>query len=301
MNHLLLSRIRPAKQRGLQSGLSLIELMIGMTLGLITLMAAVQLIAVQPLMTRNKTDAQELDDQVRFALYQLSSHIRQAGYGEMSSEKRFKNESPTSLDIDIPPLFACDSGFTAPTTGDFTCGTSTPNLAGLSLYRAYPDNEVFSAGLGRRVNCLGDQVLTNSRGINENIANFYVTGGELRCRPMYPTSSNLVSNTTTQPLLAGVLEFTALFGQDTADKQPDGVWDRTASAVSLVRSGQDTTREWRGVSWVDVCLVVRTERETTANIPVASYIGCDGTAKAVSDKRLYRTYRERVTLRNALS
>ena len=71
----------PRKRRPFQHGLSLIELMVAMAIGLVVSLAIFSVMSVSEARKRNTTGANDMNQNGAFALYQLDQAIRSAGTG----------------------------------------------------------------------------------------------------------------------------------------------------------------------------------------------------------------------------
>jgi Tfp pilus assembly protein PilW len=286
-----------------QTGLSLVDLMIGLGLGLLSVLAATALMTSNLQLSRTKSDNALLHEQTTMAIAGLSYQIKQSGYGDINREKGTKYENPTNLSADLPPLRGCVYGFTDPDAGDFSCSDATSKSAGFAAFSlAQVLSDTVDANLGLGVDCLGQAVPLNpSTGMREVLNHYYVQGTQLFCRATVPNLANAPADYPYpgRPILSGVVAFDVRYGQDTQDTQPSGNWARSGNADVIEAAGFDEVTAWRRVSWAQICVVVQSEndgRSTTA----MQYIDCGEKLVKAPDLRIYRVFTERIALRNAL-
>lgn len=286
-----------------QAGLSIVDLMIGLGLGLLSVLAATALMTSNVQLSRTKSDNALLHEQTAMAIAGLSHQIKQSGYGDINREKGTKYENPTNLSAALPPLRGCMYGFTDPDAGDFSCSAVNAKgvgFAAFSLAQILSDTVDVNLGLG--VDCLGQAVPLNpSTGMREVLNHYYVQGTQLFCRATVPDFGNAPVDYPYpgRAILSGVIAFDVRYGQDTQDAQPSGNWARSGKADTVEAAGFDAVTAWRRVSWAQLCVVVQSENTGLTNRPM-QYTDCDGQLITAPDLRIYRVFTERIALRNAL-
>ena len=286
-----------------QSGLSLVDLMIGLSLGLISVLAASALMVSNLQLSRTKSDNALLHEQTAMAIAALSHQFKQSGYGEINREKGYKYENPTNLTGNLPPVRGCDTGFANPDATDFACagGETLPtSFPAFSLVQVLADT--VDVNLGQGVDCLGQPVPMNpATGLREVLNHYYVQNGQLFCRATVPDLGNAPAGYpyAGRAVLSGVVALRLRYGQDAQDAHPSGSWTRSGNAAAMLAAGFDDITAWRRVSWVQICVVVQSENVGRSNAAM-QYADCDGQVVTAPDLRIYRVFTERIALRNAL-
>jgi type IV pilus assembly protein PilW len=141
-----------------QSGMSLIEVMVAMTIGLIILVALGYFFLGSTQINRTTDDVSRMQESGRNALELMGRSIRQAGY-RIKIDEAFGGNNPP--DPNNPPK---------PVTG--TDNTSTPDAITI----------LYNAQEGGDVDCTGADVLANTGGKPSMVtATFDIVGGRLRC------------------------------------------------------------------------------------------------------------------------
>jgi type IV pilus assembly protein PilW len=160
-------RLRLPTRPRLQSGVTLIELMVALTLGLILTAAAIQVFVANKSTYRLTNALSQVQENGRYAMQQLAHDIRMAGYFGCGSRQQMKfnlvatgvNFIPAALPLEdrqkfIPrnALRGFDSG-----TGWWTAGTPPADVAGNDL-------ALCDAATGDTTSCKVSDVVTVLRG-----------------------------------------------------------------------------------------------------------------------------------------
>jgi type IV pilus assembly protein PilW len=267
---------RSAHRRSLalrQAGLTLLELMISLTLGLL-LVAGIGTIYVGSNQTyRVQEENARIQESGRYALEVIGRNIRQAGADAPMSY------TPTALTLDcLPPVCVAING-----TDNSTNGTAFDTLT-TQLY-ANPDEN--NAGVLGIRDCTGGFAAQGTLVTNA----FAMNGTDLRC-----TGS---VGGTPQPLISNVEDFQVLYGIDTDNDQAANQYSAVPPAnLNLVVS-------------VRVCVLVFSAAQgiTTGR---QTYLNCGGalgtltganafTQAAAGDSRLHRAFVATFNLRNRVN
>lgn len=315
-------------------GLSLIELMVSLTIGLILMIAVISAYLGSAGAGRMAEAQGRMNEDANAALTILTQQLRMAG-----------NNPKQPNYTDVPPrnpvygtstfiVRGCDGGFsdvaTAANIPALTCagGASTrPDAIAIS-YEADRYNTVPLANFSP-TDCLGqglvdptNALFTANRSVSNGVTStvqavtytvadnrFYVgtstssTTPSLYCRGNGGTGANAAG----QPLVENVEDLQLLYGTAvstaTSTLAVAGYLD-AASVVSnaglaLLATDQD---RWSKVVTVRICIVVRSEALVVSNTVSAQYVKCDGTVEtSPPDLRLRRAYSTTVVLRNRLT
>ena len=241
-----------------QAGLTLIELMISLALGMLVVAAAIMLLLSSKTSFTVEDDTSRLLDAGRFAIENISRSVRQTGYENLESEK----VPIVSLATDPPNIRGVDDATLPLTSGPPPAPTTLVNHHSDILYLQY-----FGAADGTVVNCAGIAVPTpldvpgSSVYFVRQIAN---DEPELHCG-----YSDAAGNFTSTALVSGVESFQVLYGIDTTN---DGIPDRFLSATELINLAPASAADnWKKVVAVKVALLMRGARTQRADAQNETY------------------------------
>jgi type IV pilus assembly protein PilW len=244
-----------------QAGLTLIEMMVALTIGLAVVLAAGKLLGLANSAYAAQTEHAAVDDGGRFALELLGRAVRQAAYVD-----------PLQLNLAVPvdQSPARLTGLDARSLGATTPGIDVPLAAVANgsdvLAVRFPGAGPAPAGDGSVVDCAGFAVAAGEEGWSI----FYVAknaGGdpELRCK--YRGASNWSADA----VVGGVDSFQVLYGIDT-DTPRDGVANRYVNAdairaldlplAGLALEERNRQTHWKRVVSVRIGLLLHGSRPT---------------------------------------
>jgi type IV pilus assembly protein PilW len=300
--------VRVWKTINLQSGRSLIELLIAMAIGLAILVGIGSLLIATRQTSRVTDDRSRLEEDGRLALNLLAFHLRMAGYGELTSNNlkqlivtNLINESEKMVD----GVEGCTGGFSNHAAVIKVC-TNNPANPDSFIVRYIVDPANANLSGGNPTDCLGSAVITTN-GIVEN--RFYVatnpgTGRkELYCQGNGQTALTAANFTTTaQPVAENVrdMKITYGFGFDYVKEEDTQTVDRfiTASQVDALLDPPKTKgSKWSKVISVEVCLIVSSANDGIVSTPQV-YKDCSGASVTATDKRLYQQFSTVVAVRS---
>ncbi len=260
-----------------QSGVTLIEVMISVTLGILFLTAAMGFLVTGQQSFRSQDTGARIQENARFSMDILTDNIRMAGY---------------STNTSVAPAYiyreAC--GTMDPCADD----TATVQGDRLAISMVSPDAE----------DCLGTNL-----GVNTHVANVFwvqtVDGiSSLYCRGW--DVDNEVWHSASQPLVDGVDQIQVQYGiyspaTDSVDRYLNAAgvnalangWDnvRSVRVALLVQSGQDTDDAENSASTVG---------NATFAANYSTFTLLDGAAYTPGDRRIRRIFSTTVTINNAL-
>ena len=252
----------PRHQR--QRGLTLVELMVGIAIGLLVVAVAMGALMVSRGVSGNVSDASGIQQQSAYVMRVIGSQLRQAG-------SLYLHPNPT----DVPPAFAATAAVAfetiAPASGTgngFDPSTDTLNATATAItvgYRRYKEL-LYSAAAEQSVarNCVGAP--SDDTGANKDDqrieSTFQLVGTALRCAG---------NGAAAQPIAQNVANFQVryLLQDNTVPGSP------TIRYVNAAAVGTN----WGRVQAVEVCLVLYgTERIDMTGLSAAStsYTDCDG-------------------------
>ena len=267
-----------------QQGVTLLELMVGVAIGLLVVAVATAALMTSRGLTGTVSDATGIQQQAAYALRVIGQQMRQAG-------SIYLNLNPGSLPGGDPTLAAVAFEFKADAVGggnafdlkDTThiiSGTGTSLAPGYQRYRDAVFTNASTQSLSR--NCVGAPGGTSTDQRIENT--FQLTGHELRCGG---------NGAAAQAVIQNVANFQVRYL----------IQDNSALGDSKVRYSATAPSDMGTVQAVEVCLVLYGSEPM--DIPAGStYTDCDGTSVAFSslagarNNRMHLLFREVYQLRS---
>lgn len=272
---------------GRQAGVTLIELMVGIAIGLLTIAVAIGALMVSRGVSGTVSDASQIQQQASYAFRVIGQQLRQAASIQLNLAVQKAPGTPIEAsdvvaftpDSSIEPIGGKDS----PTTNEYKLKVEYQNYAEPSFTSA-SDVSLFR-------DCLGNQPSST-----KIVSQFFLKDDELRCGG----ADHSPANNQSQPILRNVAEFQVRYLVQTggATGLP------TIQYVDAAGVGADWTR----VFGVEVCLVLFGD-EPISLPDGATYNGCDpaagpinmsntGTLAANRKNRLHMPFRNVYQLRS---
>jgi type IV pilus assembly protein PilW len=267
----------PARRCGHQRGLTLVELMVALAVGLLVLLLATTLLVSANIAYVSQAEAAGVDDGGRYALEIIARAVRQTGFVNWD-----RDEVGIGLDPAAPARI---SGLDNRTLGKSSDGISDPGPDAVNgsdvLAVRFVGSGASPDGDGSVISCAGFGV----HELEEGWSIFYVTKNaegvaELRCKYRGKTSWG------SDAIVSGVDSFQVLYGLDT-DMPPDGVANQFVSASvldsmddALVLAATDPAERerelrrkthWKKVTSVKVSLLLHGARRSRTDSEPAVY------------------------------
>lgn len=263
-------------QKGLQRGASLIELMVGLTIGLMVVLAATGSLLVTREGSTTVSDSYRLATAGNNAMRLIASSIRQAGAAELVQTNQGD-----------PVSFAPMTQRGATATGDQLVFGTEGGAGTDTLIVSY---EHRNANVTR--DCLGNDPGAVPERIDNN---FRVNNVELQCRGQRGIAGN------------NIADFQALVGDNDNPNTDISVEDfqvwywvqnpADATQTQRVTAAAIAANAWGTVQTVEVCLQLR---GIGANYPaVGTYRNCRD-ANVANDGRMHQVFRGMYKLRNRM-
>ena len=315
-------------------GLTLVELLVAMTLGLLITLAAVAALLVGQQGFRSIDAASQVRDNTRFASDIMRRVILQAGYlsPQFAIDRghgfALNNATPSEPSIKGFNNASYSQSLVIGTTNTVPSSARGVNNSDMLVVR-YQVGRAITDGVSDRsmINCLGNTETTTPDTPDERLFSVFHVSNTLRGEPALMCTWRNETNGTwqTQPLIEGVERLQILYGtqnviantapaslSDTAATPPP---DRYLRADQLVVAGDDvaTNANWERVRAIRIGLVVRGasgSAPTTANAPAIHPFGSASLGSAndpgtqpgtPNDNRLRQIASFTVHLRNAQS
>jgi type IV pilus assembly protein PilW len=308
-------------------GLSLIELMVALTIGLFLMLAIMSTYIGSAGASRMAEAQSRMNEDAHAALTVLTQQLRMAGN---NPERPNYVATPPANPVYSTSTFTirgCDGNFgNIPSVLDISSLTCTstgtlPDSIAIS-YEAEKFNTAASVS-GAATDCLGQALPSTNAMVNVWDT---TTSASVPTAVTYTVASNLFyigtsaaitapslyckgnGGTSAQPLVENIEDMQFSYGTGQA---ASGTGTLTVSGY-LTASGiaADTTlatlasdaERWSKVMTVRICILVRSEGLVVSDAASAQYVGCDGAVNtSPPDLRLRRAYFTTVVLRNRLS
>jgi len=276
--------------RGLQSGLTLIELMIAMLVGLFLSAGIIQIFIANNQTYRITDNISRLQENGRFALDNLGKTIRSTG---------FKGNTEGSPSADFPAAtytapnpavtFAANQVISGTDGGIGGAGTLDPADDLFIRYRG--------STIGSMADCIGINIGQGTAFAGTEIVNrYYLTNGSLACHSS--------TNATPQVLIDNIASMQILYGMTTDSTKYHNVRASCYLPASTpIGAGTDcTTLNFSQVVSIRIKLLLSTQDDNLTADGTAQSLNFDddGLADTMTDKRLYRALTKTISLRNKI-
>jgi type IV pilus assembly protein PilW len=273
--------IKPSRCTVLQSGLTVVEIMIAMVVGLVLLAGVIQLFLSNKQNYRVQEGLSRLQENGRYAMDVAVLNLRQAGY-----KAHGLTADETAFAVDNSGYAPANANF--PTAGQIVTGADN-NTSGVDL--VLDGTDTISFRLQAPDDALDDSefwdclVLLGPEEVAVNTLYVKAPEQELHCR-------SEAGGDDDQPLLDGVQDMQVQYGVDT---DSDGIANMYGTATDVTSAG-----EWTRVVSVRIALLLNTVGGIT-NDPDTSIYNLLGTTVGPFNDRLRRhVFTTTVALRNQL-
>lgn len=308
--------MKSLNSRARAKGLTLVELLISMVIGLVVVGAVIVSMVGSGKGGRFQEAYSQMNEDAQIALSILSRDLQMAGYSQPTGFTNIAGTATTptfALQYTNVPgnsIFGCDTGFTNPSsTAAVACGTGT--IAALEVaYEADVRSTVAVAGTGTATvptDCLGNRI-GGAGSVAPWIARnrYYVstsTSANTSGRPELYCASDTAGNTG-QPLVENIESMTVLYGVTLSPPAlpavpppPQVVRYVTAAQIAAVGPA-----EWGNVVSVRVCLLIRSAERVLSlgDEDILTYLDCAGISQTSNDGRLRRSYFSTSTIRDRM-
>jgi type IV pilus assembly protein PilW len=259
--------------RTLQSGLTLVELMISITLGMLVVASAMTLLLSSKSSYVTEDDTSRVLDTGRFALEAITRSIRQAGFENLDDD----GAPIVAPDIAVSNIYGYDD---RTFTNSFNVSGSPPRPTPIVTASGSNPNDVlelrfFGVSKTTPVGIVADKSIVDCGGFpiagvsdptqadqGRGWSIFYVkvldlAAGEAELRCGYKDPSGTFNS---MPIASGIESFQVLYGLVT-DSNPDGIPNRFVTASTLraldPSYGTSATSVWKKVVAVKISLLIR--------------------------------------------
>jgi len=298
-----------AAGRSHNTGLSLIELLGGLAIGMVLAIVGSTIYLYSKNSYNAATETSQMEENGRFALNLLTKYIQSSGFVMVDPASNLP-QGP----IDNK-LRGCDLGFVNPTSptssADLACATATPagTLPSASI-ATFSETDAYNATGARfqGFDCVGEDApattLATGTVINEVRSYFVVTRtnvqtangtvpmGQLTCISDQTLPAG-VATYKSQPVIPGVeqIAFTYFL---------PSVVDPNTAQIASTAAAVTAASQWPAVLAVEVCVLTKSI-QPGGNDTGTTYTDCYGNAITATAFESYRTFRTTVRLRNRTS
>ncbi|MES2831654.1 MAG: PilW family protein [Pseudomonadota bacterium] len=251
----------------MQHGLTLIELMISITLGMLIVAAGLMVLVSTKSTYVIQDENARLSDTGRYAVENIARSIRQTGFENLETDFAPIVHNPAK---NAPNIDGFDARTLSPTSGSVTpiAGSTTVNGSDVLRLRFFGTSRTVNGTPtpdGSVINCAGIPVgavqtiqdADEGRGWSIFFVN-RASGGEPQLFCAYVDATGELVST---PIASGVESFQVLYGLDLGS---DGIPDQFVNATTV-------GARWRNVAAVKIAILVRGGRSERADVEDIKY------------------------------
>ena len=267
-------------------GLSLVEVMVSLVIGLVVVGAVLVSYITAGTTGRQQAAYAEMNENAQLALTLIARDLLLAGFsapvGVASDGLSFTRTYASR------PVFGCRTGFAAPaTTGAVACALSGSDALEV-VYQADAANSVPTSG-NKPTDCLGNGLEADAGGVYLAYNRYYLATGSSGRSELHCASRQGAGG---QPLVDNVEGMTVWYGEANAASPRAVARYVRANAVS----------DWGLVLSVRVCLLMRSSESVLASSEdTVTYLDCDSAQQTSADGFVRRAFFSTTTLRNKMA
>ena len=285
---------RPYSKARAHYGVTLIELMVSITIGMVIVLFVSTLYISSRSSARINDDNAIMQNEGRMALSLIGRNLMQAGFGNLASSDMTTNTSKAKLtDFIGDGLFGCNTGFATPNSITSKKCASTEGQPAFQV--SYRVENTVNTKIGAGTDCNGQTAPYDESKVNRVAVNrFFLKKPEGETQQHLYCLGN--GNNIAQPLLGNVDGMWVRYGITT---QTDGDASGFKSVEKYVKASEVV--DWGSVVSVNICLDLSspTDKVTMQN---QTYVPCGTTAATTAkDNRLHMAISSVYTLRNNAS
>jgi type IV pilus assembly protein PilW len=284
-----------------QSGVSLIELMVSITIGLVILAAILAVFSATTSTSRQSESTSRMSEDAAVSMNYMTGYIRMAGF---SFPQITALGGVTDSNFAGSGVRGCDNGFSNPTvsaTTSLTCNASGGSAAIAIRFEGDVNNTTPAAG--NPTDCLNQAVTASTTSAFNGApafrlieSRFFVaTGTNSGVAELYCAGNGGAGAFVAQPIMQYVERMVLTYGiaQDVTSRQVS----QYVSAAAIDALAGNVDQRWSRVISVRICFVMRSEQISQAQ-GSTPYRDCSGASVTPTDNLIRRTFQSVVTLRN---
>lgn len=304
--------------RRLETGFSLVELLVALAIGLIIIGAALSAYLSSTQASLFSAAESRMNEDAQAALDLLAQQLRMAGNNP--KQLNYPYTSPRNPVTQTVPLRGCDTTFgnvtTATAVANLTCtttGTITPPGSIAVSYEADTTNTTASSG--KPTDCVGIALAATTATVAmptppDKAVTFYEADNRFYIVKSAATGKSSLyckgngSGGSPQPLVENIEDMRLSYGVAPASGG-DGTVVGYLSATQIENDNTiinlaTPAARWARVVTVRICLIARSDTPITNEMGSVTYYDCNDNATTPSDKYLRRSYFMTVSLRNRI-
>ncbi|MBC7919401.1 MAG: PilW family protein [Rhodoferax sp.] len=279
--------MKPVSLPSRSSGVSLIEILISLVIGLVVVGAVLVSIVGAGKAGRYQAAFSQMNEDAQVGLSILARDLQMAGYSQPTALTNSTPLLPTpTMVLTFNPtvtraVFGCDTGFANAAAATVVCGSvTTPALE--VAYEADTANTVATVG-GLPSDCLGNGIPGVAPFVARN--RYFISAGNSGRPELYCASNNAAN--TPQPLIENIENMRVWYGVSVAADPRQVV--RYVSATNINAVG---AAEWNNVISVRICLLVRSAEPVlnAGDEDTLTYRDCSSVTQTSNDRYLRRAY-----------
>lgn len=282
-------------KKHLAQGLTLIEVMIAMVMGIMFLTSVIQIIIINSQSFRVRNSVSRLQEDGRLVMELMSRELRHTGYRVYPYTDTLEN-----LFEDRPNAF--NTADDVPETSAIFGLTSNPDSIIIRYQIESIDDLAGSLCAGNLSPGLTDAQY-RTPGMNAVVTEkFFVDAGHLKCdaRLDYnaagsPKTANALA------LISHVENLRILYGIDT-NASADNIPNQYVDAANIPDNNGDTFVDWERVNAIRISLILKSNKtnltRTDTTTPMTINGGFDVAISTPGERRLYRVFSTTIMLRN---
>ena len=278
--------MKPVSLRSRSRGVSLIEVMISLVIGLVVVGAVIVSMIGSGNAGRFQAAYGQMNDDAQLGLSILSREIQMAGYSLPTGVVNTAGAGTPTFDFSFTSMgtstfvFGCDNGFASATAATVACGTATTPAFEV-VYEA--DSATTAPAAGTPSDCVGSAIAGPAPYVARN--RFFISTGPSG-RPELYCASDKVGGSS-QQIVENIETMRVWYGVQVAAAPRQVVRYVSAADINAV-----VPPDWNNVISVRICLLVRSAEPvlTTGGEDTLTYQDCGSAAQTSADRRLRRAY-----------
>jgi type IV pilus assembly protein PilW len=286
-----------------QRGLTLIELMVSLVIGLAVIGALLAAYMVSFRSSAHNDAMVQITEDATMALNIIRSQASMAGYSNVT-DVDMAGQRLIGRGFEKTPVFGCNGSNFASYHGIVNAAACTGTSTSDTLEVAYEANDsawgagsanAILDGTGKPVDCLGNALDKTALGFYLADSKFYVSGNKLYCEG--PGTAGAA------PLVDNIEKLSIKYGLSGSS---GGASPTQIAMYSSAPGAAPNVDPWTRVMSISICVVVRSAVPVidkpvgTAKNALASYVDCAGNTAFSADGYLRRSFSTTVLLQNRI-
>lgn len=273
-----------------QSGFSLIELMVSLTIGLVVVVAALSAYIGASSATKMVNAQSVMNEDGQNVLAILAQHIRMAGY--------------TSKNTPVNSVRGCEGTFTNIKLGsvnmdELSCTNNNTSSDSIAVFYEADQFNTIKTSASKPTDCLGSTLKADEDDLYWAENRFFIdtmsgsTIKSLYCKGNAIDNAGNTINNNHQPLVENIEDLQLTYGSEkTAGDKVVAGYVKASDITNIA--------DWAKVLTVRICVIVRSEQPVLSDVNSANYKNCAGTVIAPDDLYMRHAYQTTVVLRSRI-